>query len=53
MDGVIGTLIVAGILVVIVGLIIHKMVLDKKKGKSILCGGKCGGDCSNCGGKCH
>lgn len=49
MDGVIGTIIVAGILVVIVGLIIRKMVLDKKSGKSI----QCGGDCSSCGRNCH
>lgn len=44
-----GTLIVAGILVVVVGLVIRKMILDKKNGKSI----QCGGNCSNCGRNCH
>ena len=44
-----GTLIVGGILLLVVVLIIRKMIKDKKKGKSIICGG----DCSQCGGHCH
>ncbi len=49
MEEMIGTVAVGAVLLVIVGLIIRKMVLDKKKGKSV----QCGGDCSNCGGHCH
>lgn len=41
------TAIVGGILAVIVGLIIWKLVKDKKSGKS-----SCGGDCAHCKG-CH
>ena len=41
------TIIVGGILLAIVGLIIWKMVRDKKNGKS-----SCGGDCAHCKG-CH
>ncbi|MCI5602853.1 MAG: FeoB-associated Cys-rich membrane protein [Lachnospiraceae bacterium] len=44
-----GTILVAVILAVIVGLIIYSMVRDKKNGKSI----QCGGDCKHCGGHCH
>lgn len=44
-----GTIIVGGILVVIVGAIVWKMVKDKKSGKSI----QCGCDCSKCSGHCH
>lgn len=44
-----GTVFVAGILAVIVGLIIFSMVKDTKNGKSI----QCGGDCKHCGGHCH
>lgn len=44
-----GTIIVGGILLVIIGLIIASMVRDKKNGKSI----QCGGDCKHCGGHCH
>ncbi|MCH5342965.1 MAG: FeoB-associated Cys-rich membrane protein [Acetatifactor sp.] len=43
-----GTLFVLVILVVIVALIIRSMILDKKKGKSL----QCGGNCSSCG-HCH
>lgn len=42
------TWIVGGILVVIVGLIVWKMLRDKKNGKS-----SCGGDCAHCKGGCH
>lgn len=44
-----GTFIVLGILILIVIAIIASMVRDKKKGKSL----QCGGDCSHCGGHCH
>lgn len=44
-----GTIFVAVLVVVIVGLIIYSMVRDKKNGKSI----QCGGDCKHCGGHCH
>lgn len=47
--GYMGTFVVGGILVVIVGLIIASMVKDKKNGKSV----QCGGDCARCGGHCH
>ena len=41
---------IAGIIVLaVVVLIVYGMVRDKKKGKSI----HCGGDCKNCGGGCH
>lgn len=43
-----GTIVVLAALVAVVGLIIHKMVKDKKAGKS-----SCGGDCAHCGGRCH
>ncbi len=42
-----GTLVVAGVLVVLVALIIAHMIKDKKNGKHT-----CGGDCGSCGG-CH
>lgn len=41
--------IVGGILLVVVGAIIWKMVKDKKNGTSVC---SCGGDCSKCKG-CH
>lgn len=44
-----GTIFVAVLVAVIVGLIIYSMVRDKKNGKSI----QCGGDCNHCGGHCH
>ena len=40
-----GTVIVGGVLAVIVGLLIWKMIKDKKVGKS-----SCGGDCAHCKG---
>lgn len=44
-----GSVITAGVLIVIVGLIIRSMIRDKKSGKHI----QCGGDCKHCGGHCH
>ena len=41
------TAIVGGALVIIVGLIIFKMIKDKKNGKSSC---SCGGDCERCKG---
>lgn len=43
-----GTFVVLASLITIVGLIIRKMVRDKKAGKSVICGG----DCKHCGGHC-
>ncbi|MDE6760449.1 MAG: FeoB-associated Cys-rich membrane protein [Lachnospiraceae bacterium] len=43
-----GTVLVGAVLAGIVALSIRSMVLDKKKGKSL----QCGGDCSKCRG-CH
>lgn len=40
-----GTLIVSVILIASVALIIRSMIHDKKKGKSL----QCGGNCSSCG----
>ena len=47
-----GTLAVSAVLVIIAGLIIYKMIKDKKSGKSSC---SCGGSCSGCGmaGTCH
>ena len=44
----VGTVIVGIILAGIVALIIGIMIRNKKRGKSI----QCGGDCQNCGGHC-
>ncbi|MDD6656351.1 MAG: FeoB-associated Cys-rich membrane protein [Lachnospiraceae bacterium] len=44
-----GTVITLAIVAAAVGLAIRSMVRDKKKGKSL----QCGGDCSHCGGHCH
>ena len=44
------TAIVGGILAIIVGLVVYKMVKDKKNGKSV---GGCGGDCAHCKAHCH
>ncbi len=43
-----GTLIVGLILIVVIGIAIASMIYDKKRGKSL----QCGGDCSKCRG-CH
>lgn len=42
-----GTAIVGGILLLIVGAIVYRMLKDKKSGKHV-----CGGDCGHCKG-CH
>lgn len=39
-----GTILTGGILLAVTGLIIRKMVRDKKSGRSC----SCGGDCSHC-----
>lgn len=44
------TAIVGGILAILVGLVIYRMVKDKKNGKSV---GGCGGDCAHCRAHCH
>ena len=44
-----GTVVVGIIVAGVVALAVRSMVRDKKKGKSI----QCGGDCKNCGGHCH
>lgn len=44
-----GTIIVGAIVLFAVVLAIVSMAKDKKKGKSI----QCGGDCQHCGGYCH
>ena len=49
MNEIAGTLIVAVVLVIIVGLVICKMVRDRKRGKSI----QCGGECAKCSRGCH
>ncbi len=41
------TWIVGGVLALLVGAVIRKMIRDRRSGKSA-----CGGDCSRCGG-CH
>ena len=47
-----GTFAVLAVLIIIVGLIVYKMIKDKKSGKSSC---SCGGSCSCCGmaGSCH
>ncbi|MBQ8119339.1 MAG: FeoB-associated Cys-rich membrane protein [Ruminococcus sp.] len=45
----IGTIIVCAVLVLIVTAIVMNMIKDKKKGKSVVCGGKCGHCPMNCG----
>ncbi len=42
-----GTVVTGGILLIVTGLIIKKMIRDKKSGRSC-----CGGDCGRCKG-CH
>jgi len=42
-----GTIIVGVVLLGIVGLVIRKLIKDKKNGKA------CGCDCGNCSGGCH
>lgn len=50
MDPVVGTILVAVILIAIVAAIIYKLVKDKKHGKSS-CGGSCG--CCPNSSRCH
>ena len=44
-----GTVVVAAVLVLLIGLAVRSMIKDKKNGKSL----QCGGDCKHCGGHCH
>lgn len=44
----VGTVIVTIVLIVVVGLIVASLIRDKRKGKSVLCGG----ECSHCGHTC-
>ncbi len=44
-----GTIITGIVLVGTIVLVIRSMIHDKKKGKSL----QCGGDCSHCKGQCH
>ncbi len=46
--GVVGSIIVGAVLLGIVAIAVRSMILDKKKGKSL----QCGGDCNHCGGHC-
>ena len=50
----IGSISVAAVLLIVVGLIVRGLILDRKAGKHI-CGGSCGGGGSGCPmqGKCH
>lgn len=43
-----GTAIVLIVLAGVVAVVVRSMIRDKKKGKSL----QCGGDCSHCGGHC-
>lgn len=45
-----GTIVVAAVVVAIVGVVVWRMIADKKAGKS-----SCGGGCEGCAmkGKCH
>lgn len=45
--GIMGTVVTGGVLLTVTGLIIRKMIRDKKSGRSC-----CGGDCGHCKG-CH
>lgn len=44
-----GTVVVAAVLVLVIGLAVRSMIKDKKNGKSL----QCGGNCKHCGGHCH
>lgn len=44
-----GTVLVGAVVLGVVALVIRSMVKDKKKGRTL----QCGGDCSHCGGHCH
>lgn len=47
-SGIVGTAIAGGAVLALVALVIKSMISDKKKGKSL----QCGGDCKHCGGHC-
>lgn len=49
MESVLGTIVVVGILICVIGLAIFSMIRDKRNGKSL----QCGCDCKKCGGHCH
>lgn len=48
MGTIMGTIVVAAIIVIVCALAIRSMIKDKKSGKSV----QCGGNCSSCHG-CH
>ena len=48
MESIGGTILVGAIVLALVGLVIAKLIRDKRNGKSC----QCGGDCSKCRG-CH
>lgn len=43
-----GTVLVGGIVIVVIGVVVRSMIHDKKNGKSL----QCGGDCKHCPGHC-
>lgn len=43
-----GTVVTGLVLAGIIGLVIRSMIRDKKRGRSL----QCGGDCRHCGGHC-
>lgn len=47
-SGIVGSIIAGAGLLVIVAIAVCSMISDKKKGKSL----QCGGDCKRCGGHC-
>ena len=49
MNGTLGTILVGIALAAILTAIVWKLIRDKKRGKSVICGG----DCGSCGGACH
>lgn len=47
-SGIVGSVIAGAVLLGIVAIAVCSMISDKKKGKSL----QCGGDCKHCGGHC-
>ncbi|MCM1496230.1 MAG: FeoB-associated Cys-rich membrane protein [Bacteroides sp.] len=47
-SGILGSIIVGAVVLGLVVLAVCSMISDKKKGKSL----QCGGDCKHCGGHC-
>ncbi len=47
-NGVVGSVMAGSVLLALVTIVIRSMIMDKKKGKSL----QCGGDCKRCGGHC-